>query len=76
MQMGADRTTQDAEFNKIGTYTHSIVASEHDVPFYVAAPVSTFDFERMEDEVEIELGGGSELRFIAGQQHRWIWRFL
>jgi methylthioribose-1-phosphate isomerase len=66
--VGADRITQDAVFNKIGTYTHSIVANEHDVPFYVAAPVSTFDFERMEDEVEIELRDGNELRFMAGRQ--------
>ncbi|HUV82221.1 MAG TPA: S-methyl-5-thioribose-1-phosphate isomerase [archaeon] len=66
--VGADRITQDAVFNKIGTYTHSIVANENDVPFYVAAPVSTFDFERMEDEVEIELRDGNELRFMAGRQ--------
>ncbi|MCZ7384256.1 MAG: S-methyl-5-thioribose-1-phosphate isomerase, partial [Candidatus Methanoperedens sp.] len=46
--VGADRITQDAVFNKIGTYTHSIVAKEHGIPFYVAAPVSTFDFERLE----------------------------
>ncbi|HUV83771.1 MAG TPA: S-methyl-5-thioribose-1-phosphate isomerase, partial [archaeon] len=65
--VGADRITQDAVFNKIGTYTHSIVAKEHDVPFYVAAPVSTFDFKKMEDEVEIELRDGDELRFIAGR---------
>jgi len=52
--VGADRITQDAVFNKIGTYTHSVIAKEHHVPFYVAAPVSTFDFERLEDEIEIE----------------------
>lgn len=66
--VGADRITQDAVFNKIGTYTHSIVAKEHGVPFYVAAPVSTFDFERLEDQVEIELRDGDELRFTAGCQ--------
>jgi hypothetical protein len=36
--VGADMITQDTVFNKISTYTHSIVAKEHDVPFYVAAP--------------------------------------
>jgi len=41
--VGADRITQDAVFNKIGTYTHSVIVKEHDIPFYVAAPVSTFD---------------------------------
>ena len=64
--VGADCITQDAVFNKIGTYTHSIVAKEHEIPFYVAAPVSTFDFERMEDQVEIEQRDADELRYIAG----------
>ncbi len=66
--VGADCITQDAVFNKIGTYTHSIVAREHEIPFYVAAPVSTFDFERMEDEVEIEQRYADELRYIANCQ--------
>ena len=66
--VGADRITQDAVFNKIGTYTHSVVAKEHDIPFYVAAPVSTFDFERMEDEIEIELRKPEELRFFGDHQ--------
>lgn len=66
--VGADRITQDAVFNKIGTYTHSIVAKEHGIPFYVAAPVSTFDFERLEDEVEIEIRKPQELRFFADKQ--------
>ncbi len=66
--VGADCITQDAVFNKIGTYTHSIVAREHEIPFYVAAPVSTFDFERMEDQVEIEQRDADELRYIANCQ--------
>lgn len=66
--VGADRITQDAVFNKIGTYTHSVIAKEHDIPFYVAAPVSTFDFERMEDEIEIELRKPDELRFFGDHQ--------
>ncbi len=66
--VGADRITQDAVFNKIGTYTHSVVAKEHGVPFYVAAPVSTFDFEHHEDEIEIELRKPEELRFIGDRQ--------
>jgi methylthioribose-1-phosphate isomerase len=37
-----------------------------------AAQVSTFDFDRMEDEVEIELREGDELRFMGGRQHRWM----
>lgn len=66
--VGADRITQDAVFNKIGTYTHSVIAKEHDVPFYVAAPVSTFDFEHLEDEIEIELRKPDELRFFGSHQ--------
>ncbi len=66
--VGADRITQDAVFNKIGTYTLSIVANEHDIPFYVAAPVSTFDFINMENDIEIELRNPDEMRFMAGTQ--------
>ncbi len=63
--VGADRITQDAVFNKIGTYTHSVIAKEHGIPFYVAAPVSTFDFERLEDDVRIEIRKPDELRFFG-----------
>ena len=66
--VGADRITQDAVFNKIGTYTHSVIAKEHEVPFYVAAPVSTFDFERLEDEIEIELRKPDELKYFGKHQ--------
>jgi len=66
--VGADRITQDAVFNKIGTYTHSVIAKEHGIPFYVAAPVSTFDFERLENEVEIELRKPEELKFFGEYQ--------
>lgn len=66
--VGADRITQDAVFNKIGTYTHSVLAKEHEIPFYVAAPVSTFDFEHLEDEIEIELRKPEELKFFGNQQ--------
>jgi len=66
--VGADRITQDAVFNKIGTYTHSVVAKEHGIPFYVAAPVSTFDFEHLEDEIEIELRKPEELKYFGTHQ--------
>lgn len=66
--VGADRITQDAVFNKIGTYTHSVIAKEHEIPFYVAAPVSTFDFERFEDDIEIELRKPDELKFFGKHQ--------
>jgi S-methyl-5-thioribose-1-phosphate isomerase len=61
--VGADRVARNGDFaNKIGTYEKAVLAKENGVPFYVAAPVSTFDFsirsgglipieERSEDEV-------------------------
>ncbi len=66
--VGADRITQDAVFNKIGTYTHSVIAKEHGIPFYVAAPVSTFDFEHLEDDIEIELRKPEELKYFGNHQ--------
>ncbi|WP_457549031.1 S-methyl-5-thioribose-1-phosphate isomerase [Archaeoglobus sp.] len=59
--VGADRIVRDAVFNKIGTYTVAIVAREHNVPFYVAAPITTFDWERTMDEVIIEERSRDEL---------------
>ncbi|MEM2080884.1 MAG: S-methyl-5-thioribose-1-phosphate isomerase [Candidatus Bathyarchaeia archaeon] len=52
--VGADRIVQDAVFNKIGTFTVAVLAHEHDVPFYVAAPKSTFDLTRKAADVVIE----------------------
>ena len=61
--VGADRVAKNGDFaNKIGTYTKAVLAKENGIPFYVAAPVSTFDKriksgkdiiieERDEDEV-------------------------
>lgn len=66
--VGADRITEDVVFNKIGTYTHSVIAKEHEIPFYVAAPVSTFDFDGWEESVEIELRNPDELRFFGKEQ--------
>ena len=63
--VGSDRVTANGDFaNKIGTYEKAVVAKENDIPFYVAAPVSTFDFslnsgkdipieERDQDEVRV-----------------------
>ena len=65
--VGADRITEDVVFNKIGTYTHSVLAKEHGIPFYVAAPLSTFDLEGWEESVTIELRDENELRFCNGK---------
>jgi methylthioribose-1-phosphate isomerase len=53
--VGADRVLRTGHiFNKIGTYQVAILASKHKVPFYVAAPLSTFDFESAPKDVVIE----------------------
>jgi methylthioribose-1-phosphate isomerase len=53
--VGADRVLRTGHvFNKIGTYQVAILANKHNVPFYVAAPLSTFDFESAPDDVIIE----------------------
>jgi methylthioribose-1-phosphate isomerase len=52
--VGADRIVQDAVTNKIGTYSVAVLAHEHGVPFYVAAPISTFDLSRRAKDVIIE----------------------
>jgi len=64
--VGADRITRDAVFNKIGTYTHSVLAKENDIPFYVAAPKATFDSTHLERDIEIEERGPDELRVLEG----------
>jgi len=53
--VGADRVLRTGHvFNKIGTYQVAILASRHKIPFYVAAPLSTFDFESNPEDVIIE----------------------
>ena len=52
--VGADRIVRDGVFNKIGTYSIAILAKEHGIPFYVAAPTSTLDMERTSEAVVIE----------------------
>lgn len=51
--VGADRILSDGTTaNKVGTYTLAVLAEKHRVPFYVAAPFSTFDLEAKEIVVE------------------------
>lgn len=66
--VGADRIVEDAVFNKIGTYSLSVLAKAHSIPFYVAAPLSTFDFSSLERDVVIEERDGDELRYWGGKQ--------
>jgi methylthioribose-1-phosphate isomerase len=67
--VGADRITAEGYvFNKIGTYQIAVLAKEHNIPFYVAAPSSTFDLDIMEDEVVIEERDSSEITTIGGKR--------
>jgi methylthioribose-1-phosphate isomerase len=61
--LGADRIVKDAVINKIGTFTVAIVAHEHSIPFYVAAPKSTFDLTRFSRDVVIEQRSPEEVIF-------------
>jgi methylthioribose-1-phosphate isomerase len=65
--VGADRITQDAVFNKIGTYMHAVCARHHNIPFYVAAPLSTFDGTRKARDVVIEERGRQEIARIGNR---------
>ena len=62
--VGADRVVRDAVINKIGTYTVAILAHEHGIPFYVAAPTSTFDLSKESDDVTIEERDPNEVTHI------------
>ncbi len=63
--VGADRIVRDGVFNKIGTYTIAVLAKEHGVPFYVAAPSSTLDLARASNEVVIEERPPEEVTHIG-----------
>jgi len=65
--VGADRITPDAVFNKIGTYMHAVLARHHGIPFYVAAPISTFDGARTVRDVVIEERGRDEIARIGNR---------
>jgi methylthioribose-1-phosphate isomerase len=67
--VGADRITKTGHvFNKVGTYQIATLAKKHKVPFYVAAPLSTFDFETSWKDVKIEERAADEVRRIGGRQ--------
>ncbi|MDY6964839.1 MAG: S-methyl-5-thioribose-1-phosphate isomerase [Halobacteriota archaeon] len=66
--VGADRIVKDGVFNKIGTYNHAVLAKAHKIPFYVAAPVSTFDLDRESKDIVIEERGAGELRYFRREQ--------
>jgi len=67
---GADRIAANGDTaNKIGTYSLSILAREHGVPFYIAAPSSTFDLNiKSGAEIPIEQRSAEEVTTFAGTQ--------
>lgn len=66
--LGADRIAGNGDTaNKIGTYQLAVLARAHDVPFYVAAPRSTFDLSLASgDEIPIEERSGTEVETAKG----------
>ena len=67
--VGADRIAANGDVaNKIGTYALAVLAQAHGLPFYVAAPLSTIDFETAcGDEIPIEQRAPEEVLHFAGQ---------
>ena len=67
--VGADRILQTGHvFNKIGTYQVATMAKRHNIPFYVAAPLSTFDLENKPEDVIIEQRKASEVTGIGDKR--------
>ena len=67
--VGADRILLTGHvFNKIGTYQVATMAKKHSIPFYVAAPLSTFDLESRPDDVIIEQRKASEVTGIGDKK--------
>ena len=64
--VGADRILKTGHvFNKIGTYQIALLAKQHNVPFYVAAPMSTFDLSSNPEDIVIEQRKSSEVTGIG-----------
>ncbi len=68
--VGADRIAANGDVaNKIGTYTVAVLAKEHGIPFYVAAPISTVDLATPDgSKIPIEQRNAREVTHIAGKQ--------
>ncbi len=68
--VGADRIAGNGDTaNKIGTYMVAVLAWKHDIPFYVAAPITTLDLSLTSgDEIPIEQRDRKEVTHIGAQQ--------
>ncbi len=67
---GADRIAANGDTaNKTGTYTHALAAKYHGIPFYVAAPFSSFDFNTScGEDIDIEYRDAGEVSEINGER--------
>ena len=68
--VGADRIAANGDFaNKIGTFEKAVLAKEFGVPFYVAAPISTFDFNtKTGEDIVIENRSEEEVTMVKGKR--------
>ena len=67
--VGADRILRTGHvYNKIGTYQVATMAKQHNIPFYVAAPLSTFDMKSNPQDVIIEQRKASEVTGIGDKK--------
>ncbi len=67
--VGADRILRTGHvYNKIGTYQVATMAKQHHIPFYVAAPLSTFDMKSNPEDVIIEQRKASEVTGIGDKK--------
>jgi methylthioribose-1-phosphate isomerase len=68
--VGADRIAANGDVaNKIGTYSVAVLAKEHSIPFYVAAPLSTIDLSTRDgDAIPIEERDSREVTHVGSNQ--------
>jgi methylthioribose-1-phosphate isomerase len=72
---GADRIAANGDTaNKTGTYLKALAASDNHIPFYVAAPVSTFDFslDKGVHCIPVEIRDGREISVIKGKRGKQV----
>tara|TARA_Y100000310_G_scaffold194869_2_gene194884 strand:- start:5176 stop:6234 length:1059 start_codon:yes stop_codon:yes gene_type:complete len=71
MIVGADRIAANGDVaNKIGTYEKAVLAKENNIPFYVAAPTTTFDLNTENgDKIPIEERSEDEVLFVSGDDN-------
>jgi methylthioribose-1-phosphate isomerase len=66
--VGADRITTRFVANKVGTYQVALAAQANQVPFYVAAPSSTFNLRPGEEDIKIEERNSQEVTHVGGKR--------